>query len=210
MIILLAFIININIFSQMKMADIENREFSINLKTEKRNLLKVFDDNHYSIYYILDKRDFDFKVGSSINSTANVIFFSKKYNKSILTVFRQNIYHKKKSIYDIKLSTGSHDKYMLVSSMAILDENFDYEYFMKYSYMSPPEEENYTSWITIQNIKDNCNTISIDLKNHIIYENIDNILDNISKVSNYEKIKNCDSIIYNRDFNEYFPKKIIK
>ncbi len=170
-IVLIVFAINMNVFSQMKMVDIENKKFSVNSKTETRNLIKIYDDNDYYIYYILDRRDFDLKIGSGVSGIANVIFFSKKYNKGILTVFRQGIYHKKKSIYDIRLSTGSHDKYMFVSSMAILDKDFNYEYFMKYYYMHLPHDINvYTSGIKIQNNKDRCNIIEFDIKGNLIYE----------------------------------------
>jgi len=209
-ILLLALAMSINMFSQIKMANIENKKFSVNLKTENRNLINIYNDSNYSIYYILNKKDFDLKIGSGVSSIANVIFFSKKYNKGILATFRQGTYRKKKSIYDISLFTNSHDNYMFVSSMAILDKNFNYEYFMKYYYMSPPEGGVNKSWITIQDTKNYCNVISVDLKGNVIYENIDDILSNISKVSELKKINDCNSIIYDMDVNEYFPKKIGK
>lgn len=211
-VILLALAICMNTFSQTKIADIENKEFSVNSKTEKRNLIKIFDDSNYSIYYILDRRDFDLEIGSGVSGTANVIFFSKKYNKGILSILRQGIYREKKSIYNVSLFTGSQDKYMFVSSMAILDKDFNYEYFMKYYYLPPPppNKGDYSSWITIQDTKNYCNKIRIDLKGNVIYENIDDILSNISKVPVDEKRKDCNCIIYNMDLNEFFPKKILK
>jgi hypothetical protein len=211
--ILIALIININAFSQMKMADIENKQFSVNSKTQKQNLIKISDDNNYSIYYILDRRSFDLKLGSGISDKANIIFFSKKYNKGILTLFRQSIYHKKKNIYNITLYTGSADNYMFVSSMAVLDKDFNYEYFIKYHYITtpPPENEVYKSWITIQNTKNYCNLIDIDLKGNAIYENINDILSNISKVPKENSFEQkCNSVIYDIDLKDFFPEKIIK
>ncbi len=41
-ILLLTLVFSMNVFSQMKMADIENRKFSVNLNTEKRNIIKIF------------------------------------------------------------------------------------------------------------------------------------------------------------------------
>ncbi len=39
-VVLLALVINVNIFSQMKMADIDGKEFSINLKTQNKKYYK--------------------------------------------------------------------------------------------------------------------------------------------------------------------------
>ena len=209
--ILLALGIGLNICSQMKMSDLNNKEFSINLKSEKRNLINIFDDNNYSIYYIIDKKDFNLKKELGINGIAKVIFFSKKYNKGILTIFRQSIYHKKKSLYDITLHTGSHDKYMFFSSMALLDKNFNYQYFMKYYYMAPPPPEKgiYKSWVTIQDVKNYCSIKHIDLQGNLIYEDIDAILSNITKFTKIAS-ENCDSIIYDIDRKDFFSKKISK
>lgn len=211
--ILITFVINMNAFSQMKMADIEGKEFSVNSKTERRNLIKISDNKNYSVYYILDRRNFDIKKGLGTNGTTNIIFFSKKYDKGILVTFEQMIYHSKTNVYDISLRTGSHGKNMFISSMAILDKYFNYEYFMKYYYMPPPPSQggDYKSWITIQDTKNYCNLVHIDLKGNVIYENIDDILSNISKIGKDNNIrKDCNSIIYDIDMRDYFPKKIIK
>jgi hypothetical protein len=45
------------------------------------------------------------------------------------------IYHVKKNIYNVSLSTGSQKDYMFQPSMIILDKDFNYEFFMKYYYM---------------------------------------------------------------------------
>jgi len=209
-IVLLALIISVKAFSQMKMAQVEGRKFSINSKTEKRNLIKIFDDKNYNVYYILDRRDLDLKKGLKTNGIANIVFFSKKYDKGILVNFEQMIHHVKANIYNISLYTGSHDKYMFVPSMAILDKDFNYEYFMKYYYMPPPKNDDYKSWITIQDTKNYCNTANFDLKDNVIYENIDDILNNISKVSKNNTAKDCSSIIDDMDVRDFFPKKIIK
>lgn len=209
-IILLALAFSINIFSQIKMAHIENKKISVNLKKEKKDIIKILDGANYSVYYVLDKKSFEFDKKSRNVDLVNIIFFSKKYNKGILTLFQQSIDYRKKSIYDISLFTNADDNYMFVSSMAILDKNFNYEYFMKYYYMSPPEGGAKKSWITIQDTKNYCNVISVDLKGNAIYEDIEDILSNISKVSELKKINDCNSIIYDMDVNEYFPKKISK
>ncbi|MDC8107124.1 hypothetical protein MTQ00_21790 [Chryseobacterium sp. B21-037] len=210
--ILLAIVVNLNAFSQMKMADIENKQFSINLKTQKQNLIKIFDDNNYSIYYLLDRRNFDLKLHSDIKDKANIIFFSKKYNKGIITVFPQSVNHKQKDIYNITLYTGSADNYMFVPSMIIVDKDFNYEYLTKYSYLHLPYDINtYKSSISIQDNKNRCNIIHIDLKGNAVYENIDDILSNISKIPKEDSSgKECNSIIYEIDLKDFFPKKIIK
>ncbi|GEN74250.1 hypothetical protein [Chryseobacterium lathyri] len=210
--ILLALVSSISIFSQMKMADIEDKDFSVNSKTEKRNLIKIFDDRNYSVYYILDRRDFDLKKGLGTNGIAKVIFFSKNYNKGILVNFKQMIYHAKTNIYDISLHTGSYDKYMFKPSMIVVDKDFNYEYLMMYHYMPPPPPENgaYKSWITIQDNKNRCNVKHIDLKGNAIYENIDDILNNISKIGKDKKAQDCEPVVYEMDLRDYFPKKIIK
>ncbi|KQK24800.1 hypothetical protein AR438_14370 [Chryseobacterium aquaticum] len=209
-IILLALGVSLNMFSQIKMANIENKKFSVNLKKEKKDIIKILDGVNYSVYYVLDKKSFEFDKKSRNVDLVNIIFFSKKYNKGILTLFKQSIDYRKKSIYDVSLFTNSHDNYMFVSSMAILDKNFNYEYFMKYYYMTPAKGGANKSWITIQDIKNYCNVINIDLKGNVIYEDIDDILSNISKVSELKKMNDCNSIIYDMDVNEFFPKKISK
>lgn len=208
---LIAFAISISVFSQMKMADIDGQEFSANSKTEKKNLIKILENSNYTVYYILDKKDFDLKKGLETNGIANIIFFSKKYSKGILVNFEQMIYHVKKNIYKISLHTGSHDKYMFIPSMIIVDNNFNYEYLMKYYYMPlpPPKGDIYTSGITIQDIKNYCNTMKTDIKGNIINENIDDILSNITKVNSNEIRKDCNPIIYDIDLKDPFPKKII-
>lgn len=210
-IVLLALIISISMFSQMKMADIEDKEFFVNSKKEKRNLIKIFDDSNFSVYYILDRRDFDLKKGLGTNGIAKVIFFSKNYNKGILVNFEQMVYHIKKNVYKINLRTGSHDKYMFIPSMIIVDKNFNYEYLMKYYYMQLPYDRDiYTSGIKIQDNKDWCNVIEFDIKGNMIYENIDDILSNISKLNKSNITEKCDPIVYEMDLKDYFPKKIIK
>ncbi len=73
---------------------------------------------------------------------------------------------------------------MFIPSMIIVDKDFNYEYLMKYYYMPPPPPENgvYKSWIAIQDNKNRCNVIDIDIKGNAIHENIDDLLSNISKV----------------------------
>jgi len=208
--ILLALIISINAFSQMKMADIEGRKFSINLNTEKRNIIKVLDN--YSIFYLLNKKNFDFDKKNINVDVVNLIFFSKKYNKGILTLFRQSIYHKKKAVYDITLYTGLAGNYIFVPSMIIVDQDFNYEYLTKYSYIHPPYDINtYKSSISIQDNINRCNIIHIDIKGNAVYENIDDILSSISKVPKENSSeKKCDPIIYDIDLKDFFPKKITK
>lgn len=204
--ILLALVSSIITFSQMKMADIEDKHFSVNSKTEKRNLIKISDNNNYSVYYILDRRDFELKKGVGTNGIANIIFFSKKYNKGILVIFEQMIYRVKTDVYDITLSTSSHDKYMFNPSMIIVDKDFNYEYLMIYHYMSPPPPKNgaYKSWITIQDNKNRCNLMHTDIKGNLIYENIDDILSNISKISTNNTDKDCSPIVYEMDLKNFF------
>ncbi len=210
--LLITFVISINVFSQGKMVDIEDKEFSINLKTEKRNLIKISDDNNYTIYYVLDIGNFDFDKKHINVDLVNIIFFSKKYNKGILALFKQAIIQKKKSVYNITLQTGSHGNNMFVSSIAILDKDFNYEYFMKYYYMPPPPPDrgDYKSWITIQDTKNYCNVTNIDIKGNAIYENIDDILSNISSVPKNNISRKCDPIIYDIDIRDFFPKKITR
>lgn len=203
--------ISINGFSQLKMSNVEDKELLINLKTEKRNIIKIFDDSKYSIFYILDRGRFDLKEGIGINETANLIFFSKKYNKGILTIFKQTIEHKKKSTYRISLHTGSTDNYMFIPSMIIVNKNFNYEYLMKYSYINLPNNKNvYTSTLRIQDIKNYCNIVNVDIKSNIIYENIDDIFSNIPKIRTYKTNQDCEPIIPNIDIRDFFPKKVIK
>lgn len=211
-IILVVFTITVNAFSQLKMIDIENKKISINPKTQKQNLIKISDDNNYIIYYILNREDFLLKKGLGTNGVAKVILFSKKYNKGILANFEQTVFHTKTNIYNFSLRTGSHDNYMFVSSMAILDKDFNYEYFIKYHYMPlpPPENEVYKAWITIQDARNYCNLIDIDLKGNIVYKNIDTILAYISEVTKNSTDKNCSPVINNKDMNVFFPKKISK
>lgn len=208
-VVLLALTIGITAFSQMKMADIEGKKISVNLTTEKSDIIKILDNNSYSVFYILNRRGFDFGEDVGTVDMANLIFFSKKYNKGILTTFKQGIVHDKKSVYNITLYTGSAGKYMFLPSMIIIDKDFNYEYLIEYHYMPPPppEKGNYTSWITLQDTKNYCNTIHIDLKGNVIYENIDDILRNISKMSNVKSGENCNSIS-NESLKYVFPKKI--
>lgn len=77
-IILVALTFYMNVFSQMKMADIENKKFSVNLTTEKNDIIKILDNNSYSVFYILDRRGLDFGEGVGTVDIANLIFFSKK------------------------------------------------------------------------------------------------------------------------------------
>lgn len=210
-IVLIALTFYMSVFSQMKMADIENKKFSVNLTTEKNDIIKILDNNSYSVFYILDRRGLDFDEGVGTVDMANLIFFSKKYNKGIVTIFKQSIKHDKKSVYNIKLFTGSHDKYMFLPSMIIIDKDFHYEYLMEYYYMPPPppEKGDYTSWITLQDTKNYCNTIHIDLKGNVIYENIDDILSKIPKINiNENKSKECNPIISDVDLKYFFPERI--
>lgn len=212
-IILIALTFYMNVFSQMKMADIENKKISVNLTTEKKDIIKILDNNSYSVFYILDRRGLDFGEGVGTVDMANLIFFSKKYNKGVVTIFKQSIEHDKKSVYNIKLFTGSYDKYMFLPSMIIVDKDFNYEYLMEYYYMPPPppKKGDYTSWITLQDTKNYCNTIHIDLKGNVIYENIDDILSKIpTKNINENKSKECNPIISDEDLKYFFPKKIVK
>lgn len=213
-VLLIACVIGINTFSQMKMVDIDGNKFSVNLKTEKSSMIKILDDINYSVYYILDRKALDFrKKGLGTVTLVNLIFFSKKYNKGIFTVFEQGVVNRKKSIYDITIRISYFKENMFIPSMAILDEDFNYEYFMKYYYMQPPPPKggDYKSWITIQDTKNYCNLVRIDLKGNAIYENIDDILNNISKIDKDNNTrKDCNSIIYDIDMRDYFPNKIIK
>lgn len=211
-IILLTFTISMNSFSQMKMIDINGEKLTINLEKEKRNVIKISENKDYCVFYILDKRGLDFDVGLGTVDLVNLIFFSKKYNKGILTIFEQGIVHKKKSVYDITLYTNHFGKYMYKSSMAILDKDFNYEYLMKYSYIHLPHDRNvYTSSISIQDINNYCNVMHTKIEGNVIYENIDDILSNISKVPNTSSTsKKCDPIVYDIDRRDYFPKEIKK
>ena len=211
-IVLMTFAISMNVLSQMKMADIEDKQFSINLKKENRSIIKILDDANYSVYYILDKRNFEFDKRHRNVDLVNLIFFSKKYNKGILTLFKQSIDHKKKSVYNITLRTGFHDKYMFKPSMIIVDKDFNYEYLMLYHYMPPPPPENgaYKSWIEMQDNKNRCNVIDIDIKGNAIYENIDDLLENISKVPKNISTKKCDPIVYEMDLKDFFPERIVQ
>ncbi|PWN63537.1 hypothetical protein C1631_021375 [Chryseobacterium phosphatilyticum] len=212
LLILLALAISIKVFSQMRMADIENKEFSINLKTEKGNIIKIFEDKNYDVYYILDRKRFDFDKKLRSIDPVNLIFFSKKYNKGILTLFKQSIEQKKKSVYNIRLYTGAHDNYMFIPSMIIVGKDLNYEYLMKYSYvpLPPPSNNVFTSIIKIQDCKNYCNVLDVDVKGNIIFESIDDILNNVSKVNKNSNVKACDPIIIAMDFKEFFPEKIIK
>ncbi|WP_126650250.1 hypothetical protein [Chryseobacterium aureum] len=209
--ILLTLMMSINAISQMKMADIEGKEIIVNSKTEKQNLIKIFDDSNYTIFYVLDRRDFHLIKGNGTSSPGNIIFFSKKYNKGILAVFRQMIYHSKRNIYNISFTTLSAENYMFIPSMIILDKDFNYEYLMRYTYIHLPYDQTiYRSSISIQDKKDRCNLIHIDLKGNAIYENIDDILSNISKVpKNNNSQKDCSPVIYDMDLRDFFPKQII-
>ncbi|WP_172276990.1 hypothetical protein [Chryseobacterium sp. LAM-KRS1] len=212
-IILLALVIGMNVFSQMKMIDINDKEFTVNLKTEKRNIIKIFENNKYTIFYVLNRKDFNSIPKMNVSGRANIIFFSKKYNKGILTNHAQGVYNYnvKKSIYNIALRI---DENRLIPSMIILGKDFNYEYFMKYYYMPPPppKKGNYTSWITFQDTKNYCNTIDVDLIGNVIYENIDDILSNVSKMNSDKSTTNtnCNTIIPAIDLRDFFPEKIIK
>ncbi|MFS4430655.1 hypothetical protein [Chryseobacterium sp. S90] len=209
---LVVFTISVNAFSQLKMIDIENKKISVNSKTQKQNLIKISDNNNYSIYYILNRGDFHLKKGLGTNGIAKIIFFSKKYNKGILANFEQMVFHTKTNIYNFSLRTGSHDNYMFVPSMIIVDKDFNYEYLMMYSYIHPPYDMNtYKSSISIQDNINRCNIVHIDLKGNAVYENIDDILSNISKVPKEKSSeKECNSVIYDIDLKDFFPEKIIK
>ncbi|REC46664.1 hypothetical protein [Chryseobacterium pennipullorum] len=209
--ILIALVININTFSQLRMVDIENNEISINLKKEKGNIIKILEDKNYVVYYILDRQRFDFDKRLKSIDPVNLIFFSKKYDKGILVNFKQSIEQKKKVVYSIKLYTGAHDKYMFIPSMIIVDKNFNYEYLMKYSYIHLPNDNNaFTSSIAIQDNKHRCNVISVEIKDNMVYQNIDDILSNISKVHKDEVVKKCNPIFDEMDLKDFFPNKIIK
>lgn len=211
-IVLLVLTINMSVFSQMKMADIEDKEFSVNLNTEKKSIIKIFENKHYDVFYILDRKKFDFDKKVRNVDLVNIIFFSKKYNKGILALFKQSIENKKKSIYDIRLHTGSTGNYMFIPSMIILDKDFNYEYLLKYYYMPlpPPKSDIYTSGIKIQDNDNRCNIIEIDIKGNILNENIDDILSNTLTISNDKTTKSCDPIVYDIDLKDFFPKKINK
>lgn len=209
--VLLTLAISINVFSQLKMIDLDRKKITINLKTEKQNIIKIFDENDYNVYYILDRRGLDFKKGIGTVDMVNLIFFSKKYNKGILTTFEQKIVHEKKSIYNITISISNAGEYMFAPSMIIVDKDFNYEYLMSYIYIHLPDNKNvYTSSITIQDIKNYCNLRHIDIKGNAIYEDIDDILSNISKISTINASEKCNPIISHMDLKYFFPKKIGK
>ncbi|AZA89442.1 Uncharacterised protein [Chryseobacterium nakagawai] len=50
-------------FSQMKMIDINGKKLIINSKTENRNFIKIFDDDKFSVFYVINRRDFNLKKG---------------------------------------------------------------------------------------------------------------------------------------------------
>ena len=205
---LIGLVISLNGFSQMKMADIDDKKFSVNLTTEKKDIIKILDNNSYSVFYILDRRELDFDEGVGTVDMANLIFFSKKYNKGILTTFKQGVMHDKKSVYNITLHTGSTGKYMFVPSMIIVDKDFNYEYLMNYIYIHLPDNKNvYTSSIRIQDIKNYCNLKHIDIKDNAIYEDIDQVLSNIQKISTINTSGKCNPIISDMDLKYSFPKK---
>ncbi len=213
LVLFLLLVINIGGYSQMKMADIENKKFSFNLKTEKMNIIKIYEDKDYDIFYIVDRKRFNFDKRLTNVDLVNLIFFSKKYNKGILTLFKQSIKHKKKSIYNISLYTEAAGNYMFIPSMIIVDRDFKYEYLMKYHYMMPPppEEGDYSSWITIEDIKNHCNFKDITLRGNAIYEDINDILSNISKMSiNENKSRECNPLISDEDLKHFFPERIDK
>jgi len=177
------------------------------------NIIKIHEDKDYDIFYIIDRKRFNFDKRLTNVDLVNLIFFSKKYNKGILTLFKQSIKHEKKSIYNISLYTEAAGNYMFIPSMIIVDRDFNYEYLMKYHYMMlpPPKEGDYSSWITIEDIKNHCNFKNITLKGNVIYENIDDILSNVSKISiNEDKSKECNPLILDEDLKYFFPKKIDK
>ncbi|WP_300689963.1 hypothetical protein [Chryseobacterium sp.] len=210
-VLILALAVGINSFSQMKMADLDNKEFSINSKIEKRNLIKILEDTNYNVYYILNRKNFDLKMGLGVNGIGKIVFFSKKYNKGILVNFEQMTYHVKKNVYSISLHTGSADNYMFMPSMIIVDKDFNYEYLMRYSYIHLPHDKDvYTSSISVQDIKNYCNVIHRDIGGNVINENIDDILSNISKVPKNNTVKKCNPIVYDMDLRDFFPKKIIR
>lgn len=210
-IIIFILIFNLNVFSQMKFTDIENKKFFINTKTGKKNLIKILDDYNFTLYYIVDRRNFETHKDLGINSNANIIFFSKKNNKGILTNIKQVIQHSKKNIYNITLYTGANNNYMLVPSMIIVDKNFNYEYLMKYSYIQLPfDKKTYKSSIYIQDIKNYCSFIQIELKGNAIYEDIDNIIKYASEITKNNYENKCDPLINDIDLNDFFPKKIIQ
>jgi hypothetical protein len=93
--------------------------------------------------------------------------------------------------------------------MIIVDKDFNYEYLMEYSYMHLPHDINvYTSSIVIQNIKRYCNVKHIEIKGNAIYENIDDILSNISKINKDETVKkDCGPVIQAIDLRDFFSKK---
>lgn len=98
---------------------------------------------------------------------------------------------------------------MFIPSMIIVDKDFNYEYLLKYSYIHLPHDKNvYKSSISIQDIKNYCNIVHTDIQGNIIYENIDDILSNISKINKTSATKNCDPIVYDIDLRN-FPEKII-
>ncbi|MDQ0781249.1 hypothetical protein [Chryseobacterium sp. W4I1] len=207
-ILLLTLTFSMNLFSQMKMMDIDGKKLTINLKKEKGDIIKIIENRDFNVFYLLDRERFDFDKKFRNVDLVNLIFFSKKYNKAILTIFKQSINYKGKSNYNITLYTGSHDEYMFQPSMIILDKNFNYEYLMKYYYMPLPDDKNiYTSGIKIQDNKNRCNIIEFDIKGNIVYENIDNILSNISKIPIDNTLKNCDPIIYETDLKDFFRNK---
>ncbi|WP_027386456.1 hypothetical protein [Chryseobacterium gregarium] len=161
---------------------------------------------------MLNRKSFDFDKKLRNIDLANLIFFSKKYNKGILTVFEQSIEHDKKSVYNINLCTGAHGNYMFISSMIIVDKDFNYDYLMNYLYIHLPHDRNvFMNRLTIQDIKNYCNLTRTDIKGNAIYENIDDILSNIYKINtNDNKYEECNPITSDADLKSFFPKKIDK
>ncbi|AZA89440.1 Uncharacterised protein [Chryseobacterium nakagawai] len=209
-ILLLALGFSINLFSQLQMADIDGEKLTINLKSQKSNFVKIIENKDFDVFYILDKERYIFDKRHKNVDLVNLIFFSKKYNKGILAIFKQSIEYKKKSDYNITLHTNFHNQYMFQPSMIIVDNDFNYEYLMKYYYMPLPYDKNvYTSGVKIQDNKNKCNTVEFNIKGNMIYENIDDILSNISKISKSDSNKKCDPIVAEIDLRGFFQ-KIIK
>ncbi len=204
-ILILSFFIGINVFSQMNMSYINGEKLTINSKTKKGDFIKLVDDNNYTIYYIIDRKDFDLKRGLGTSSMANIIFFSKKYNKGILASFQQMIYHVKKNVYNISLSV---DEHMIIPQMIIVDKNFNYEYLMT-SYFGPlPNSDIDISRMRIQDYRDYCKIKKMSLNKIIIDEDINEIL----KILNTDTITstNCEVIFEVEDLKQFFPKKIVR
>ncbi len=173
-ILLLISILISNLFmSQIKFADMNKKKFKINIAKEKKNLVKIFNSNKYSVYYLFNKGDFS----NQFNGTtkANLIFFSKTEKKGIFIYlnYGQNIYYIKKNVFDVVLNV---EKINLIPNMILLDGNFNYEYLLNYYNIQPSKTNTEKIGFNVQEIDDYCNSRDYTLTEEMINSDLKNIL----------------------------------